>query len=135
LDPLGLTADILDHATVTTPSGGRHIYLTHFDGARNSQSKIGHKIDTRGEGGYVVAPGSLTKDGRYQGHFPLELPPVPLGLRAILLHTPPAAVSRPYNRDTPTGEVEELLGFIPADIQYGDWVAVLMALHDRYGEI
>ncbi len=126
-------ASLLDHATVKTPSGGKHIYLKHFSGARNSQSKIGLKVDTRGEGGYVIAPGSLTTGGKYHGHCPVKLPSVPLGFRAMLLHKPPAPVSRSYDRQTPTGEVEELLAYIPADVQYGDWVEVLMALHDRYG--
>ncbi len=124
-------AGLLDHANVHTPSGGRHIYCQHFDGARNTTSKIGPKIDTRGEGGYVVAPGSRTDGGGYHGTFPDALPIVPMGLRALLLHTPPAS-ARTFDRITPTGEVEELLTHIPADMSYGDWVAVLMALHDRF---
>lgn len=124
-------AGLLDRANVRTPSGGRHIYLRHFDGGRNSTSKIGPKIDTRGEGGFVVAPGSVTAGGTYQGEFPDDLAPVPMGLRAMLLHTPPAP-ARAFDRLTPTGEIEELLTHIPADVAYGDWLAVLMALHDRF---
>lgn len=124
-------AGLLDRANVHTPSGGRHIYCQHFDGARNTTSKIGPKIDTRGQGGYVVAPGSWTEGGSYLGFFPDDLPPVPMGLRAMLLHTPPAP-ARTFDRLTPKGEVEELLSHIPADLPYSDWVAVLMALHDRF---
>lgn len=123
-------AALMDHANVQTPSGGRHIYMRHFPGARNSQSKIANKVDTRGQGGYVVAPTSQTDGGIYQGSFPDTLPSVPMGLRAMLLHTPPPP--KPSNRITPTGEVEELLTYISPDSQYDDWLAVLMALHDRY---
>ena len=125
-------AGLIDRANVRTPSGGRHIYLQHFDGGRNTTSKIGPKIDTRGEGGFVIAPGSLTAGGSYQGDFPEILPPVPIGLRAMLLQAPPAP-PRTVDRLTPTGEVEELLAHIPADLPYADWVSVLMALHDRFG--
>lgn len=46
-----------DAVEVVTPSGGRHFYFT-FAGERNSASKIGPGIDTRGEGGFVIAPPS-----------------------------------------------------------------------------
>ncbi|MCZ4260976.1 bifunctional DNA primase/polymerase [Limimaricola sp. G21655-S1] len=124
-------ASLYDHAYVMTPSGGRHIYCQHFEGARNSTSKIGPKIDTRGEGGYVIAPGSQVAGGFYAGSVPLQLPPVPFGLRAMLLQAPPPP-PRNLDRLTPTGEVQELLSHIPPDLPYGDWVSVLMALHDRF---
>lgn len=124
-------ARLLKLANVRTPSGGRHIYFRDFEGGRNTTSKLGDKIDTRGQGGYVIAPGSMTEGGLYEGFFPDVLPPVPPGLRARLLHSPvsqaPAAA-----RQTPTGEVQDLLACIPADLPYGDWVAVLMGLHDRF---
>jgi hypothetical protein len=49
-----------------TPSGGRHLYfkLPDFDGApevSNSVDKIGHGLDVRGTGGYVVAPPVIGK--------------------------------------------------------------------------
>lgn len=125
-------ADLYDHAYVMTPSGGRHIYCQHFEGARNSTSKIGPKIDTRGEGGYVVAPGSQVAGGFYAGSVPHTFPKVPMGLRAMLLHAP-VAPARSFDRITPTGEVEELLAHIPADLPYQDWVSILMALHERFG--
>ena len=54
-----------DHAPeVRTPSGGIHRYYHFGDcGLRNTQSKIGPGIDTRGAGGYVVLPPSRTGDG------------------------------------------------------------------------
>lgn len=124
-------AGLLDKANVHTPSGGRHIYCQHFEGARNSTSKIGPKIDTRGEGGYVVAPGSKVAGGFYAGSFPDVLPKVPMGLRAMLLHTPPAP-ARTFDRPT-LAEVEEALTYINADLGYDEWLAVLAGIHDTFG--
>lgn len=46
--------------TVRTPSGGLHLYFTAPArlGLRNTQGRLGWKIDTRAAGGYVVAAGS-----------------------------------------------------------------------------
>jgi hypothetical protein len=51
--------------TVTTPSGGRHLYFRPPDWLtlRNTAGRLGPLIDTRGTGGYVVGPGS-TIDGK-----------------------------------------------------------------------
>jgi hypothetical protein len=53
--------------TVTTPSGGQHLYYRQpaAEQLGNSAGRIGWKIDTRGHGGYVVGAGSITVDGRY----------------------------------------------------------------------
>ena len=47
--------------SVTTPSGGLHLYFAAIEGReiRNSASLIGPMIDVRGAGGYVVGPGSI----------------------------------------------------------------------------
>jgi hypothetical protein len=37
-----------------TASGGLHLVLRHSPGVRNSQSRLGIGIDTRGEGGYAI---------------------------------------------------------------------------------
>ena len=52
---------------VCTPSGGLHLY---FRAPRdvslgNTAGKLGHHIDTRGIGGYVVGPGSSCRAGYY----------------------------------------------------------------------
>lgn len=72
--------------TVATPSGGRHLYFLvpprpGTPTLRNTQGErgrgLGWKIDTRGHGGYVVAPGSTTPDGPYRlldDRPPVELP-------------------------------------------------------------
>ncbi|MFB6676580.1 bifunctional DNA primase/polymerase [Streptomyces sp. NPDC056390] len=52
---------------VRTPSGGQHLYFTQPAGMRlhSTAGRLGHHIDTRGWGGYVVAPGSTTPNGTY----------------------------------------------------------------------
>ncbi|MFD3532532.1 bifunctional DNA primase/polymerase [Streptomyces sp. NPDC058664] len=53
---------------VRTARGGQHLYFTQPDGVRlgNTAGRLGKHIDTRGWGGYVVAPGSHTLDGFYE---------------------------------------------------------------------
>ncbi|MEU8760917.1 bifunctional DNA primase/polymerase [Streptomyces sp. NPDC048659] len=52
---------------VRTCRGGQHLYFTPPTGARlgSTAGRLGTHIDTRGWGGYVVAPGSTTPDGTY----------------------------------------------------------------------
>ncbi|KQK32136.1 hypothetical protein ARD30_07700 [Bosea thiooxidans] len=53
--------------TAGTPSGGWHIYLRADPKAwiPNSVGKLGEGLDIRGDGGYVVAPGSVIDDRSY----------------------------------------------------------------------
>ncbi|MFC6156118.1 bifunctional DNA primase/polymerase [Kribbella jiaozuonensis] len=54
--------------TVTTGSGGQHLYFRQPGEIvlGNTAGKLGWKIDTRGNGGYVVAAGSVTRGQRYR---------------------------------------------------------------------
>lgn len=60
----------------TTPSGGRHRVYRHpgegYIPIRKGTTIDGkeYKIDIRGDGGYIVAPGSLNAGGRYQWDQP-----------------------------------------------------------------
>ncbi|GAA5209652.1 bifunctional DNA primase/polymerase [Streptomyces thinghirensis] len=56
-----------DTHRVRTARGGEHLYFTQPDGVQlhSTAGRLGKKIDTRGWGGYVVAPGSTTPDGPY----------------------------------------------------------------------
>lgn len=87
LAALGLSQLIGAVPTVATPSGGRHLYFRDC-GLGNSTGKLGPKIDTRGAGGYVIAPGSVTANGAYSlltGPFtPEALTSVPEALTARL---------------------------------------------------
>lgn len=49
---------------ILTPSGGRHLYFRNDGSLKNSAGKVGAGLDIRAKGGYVIAPGSITSDGR-----------------------------------------------------------------------
>lgn len=55
-DLLGLG---LDTFVVESPSGGRHYYYSTDIPIGNSAQKIGDGVDVRGDGGFVVGPGSI----------------------------------------------------------------------------
>ena len=88
-------------ATVTavTGTGGHHLYfrLPDFAGApviKNTASALAAGIDTRGEGGYVVAPPSIHPNGNpYGWGAPDEFAAAPVWLLA-LLDTPKVADPR-----------------------------------------
>ncbi len=48
--------------TVTTPRGGKHYYFRN-DSQFTTRANVLPKVDTRGEGGYVVAPPSCNENG------------------------------------------------------------------------
>lgn len=71
---LGLDDETL---TVRTPSGGLHLYYASEGLAlRNSASKIRPALDIRGEGGFVVAPGSQIGDKVYEVVKPVAVKPI-----------------------------------------------------------
>ncbi|THA55745.1 bifunctional DNA primase/polymerase [Streptomyces sp. A1136] len=82
--------------TVTTPSGGRHLYFTAPAGVtmRSTQDILGRHIDTRAWGGYVVAPGSVTPAGAYRVTDDRPVAPLPNWLQAKLA-APPRIIARP----------------------------------------
>lgn len=82
---------ILATLRVKTGSGGLHAYYKRSLPLRNSAGTLGPGLDTRGEGGFVVAPPSQHYSGNEytwaQGQFPGETPliEVPAGLADKLL--------------------------------------------------
>lgn len=86
--------------TIATPSGGYHLYYlldyaTHD--LRNSASKLGPGVDTRGNG-YVVAPPSVVDGVEYVTREPRQpIRPLPEWIIAALTRpvvVPPAALPR-----------------------------------------
>lgn len=64
---------------VRTARGGEHLYFAQPPGVRlhSTAGRLAKKIDTRGQGGYVVAAGSVTPDGGYEvvdDRAPVALP-------------------------------------------------------------
>jgi len=82
----------IDDATVTqkTPSGGEHIlYSSNGHGIHNSSGELAPGIDIRADGGYIVAPPSLTDAGEYAWEVTYhptstKLLPLPASLIALL---------------------------------------------------
>lgn len=67
-----------------TGSGGYHIYLRCSQRLPNTANRLGPFIDTRGEGGYVVAPPSRNANGPYVWEADLNR----------ILPAPPALLAR-----------------------------------------
>ncbi|MFE5871691.1 bifunctional DNA primase/polymerase [Streptomyces roseifaciens] len=87
--------------TVRTPSGGWHLYFHPPYKVRlgNTAGKVGPLIDTRGWGGYVVAPGSTTPQGTYElvNRGPVE--GLPQWLAKVLI--PPRRPQEPPRASVP----------------------------------
>lgn len=88
-------------ATAKTAGGGEHRYFKYVPGVRN-RGKLGRGLDVRGSGGYVIAPGSVTAEGKeyiwldYDGEGLPPLADAPEWLLDLVL--PPATT---YTTATP----------------------------------
>ncbi|GAB3289117.1 hypothetical protein GCM10027563_25590 [Parasphingorhabdus pacifica] len=77
-----------DTYTVSTPGKGLHLYFqAPAEPELRSQTGRWWKVDTRGSGGYIVAAGSITHNGRYRAVRHAEIAPLPEWLVTAL--TPP----------------------------------------------
>ena len=68
LDKLTLENDELPETLIaSTPTGGKHyIFKTNEKVANVQDGRMGEGLDVRGEGGYIVAPGSVVDAGEYK---------------------------------------------------------------------
>ncbi|MFE2024602.1 bifunctional DNA primase/polymerase [Streptomyces hygroscopicus] len=80
-----------------TASGGAHLYFTAPDGVRltNTAGSIAPLVDTRAQGGYVVAAGSITPAGPYETLCGPVAAPLPSWLQTILRPAPKPAQTPP----------------------------------------
>lgn len=82
---------------VKTPSGGAHLYFNHDPDRplRNSISQLGPGLDVRGDGGYIIAAGSVGSSGSYEVTCDLPVADCPTWisdfLQAKKAHSAPAA--------------------------------------------
>ncbi|MEV0089120.1 bifunctional DNA primase/polymerase [Saccharopolyspora sp. NPDC050642] len=83
--------------TVTTPSGGTHLYFRAPAGVelRNTAGELGPLIDTRAHGGYVVAAGSVLPEGAYELYDDTKPAELPGWLVQALAPRPSQAISEP----------------------------------------
>jgi hypothetical protein len=77
-------------ATLTqyTPSGGLHFVFEHLPGLGNTASSIGPKLDSRGDGGYIVVAPSVVGERRYRWAGRQAPAPIP-GWLLTLVSKPP----------------------------------------------
>lgn len=94
--------------TSLTGSGGLHLLFAPSPRIRNSARRLGAGLDTRGAGGYVVAPPSVHPSGsRYawvEGREPWSIPLAPAPGWLLDLLDPPTA-PRPAPRSVQIGAV------------------------------
>ncbi|WP_103384360.1 bifunctional DNA primase/polymerase [Pseudonocardia dioxanivorans] len=81
-----------DTYTVRTPSGGYHLYFAVSDREvlRNTGGRLAARIDTRANGGYIVAAGSHRRAGMYRVVNRRPIAPLPGWLATALAPTAPA---------------------------------------------
>jgi hypothetical protein len=79
-----------DTYTVTTPTGGRHLYFHTEHELGNTAGTLGPLIDTRGQGGQVVAPPTQLSTGRYTLTHPAPVAVLPDWLATRLQPPPPS---------------------------------------------
>jgi hypothetical protein len=95
-------------ATARTAGGGEHRYFKHVPGIRN-RGKMGRGLDVRSSGGYVIAPGSVTAEGKeyvwldYDGEGIPPLADAPQWLLQLVL-PPPAAATLTTHYNYESGE-------------------------------
>jgi hypothetical protein len=111
---------------VRTRRGGLHLYFTAPPGLRlgntngRNERGLGWLIDTRGHGGYVVAPGSFVDLPDGTGHYEVlyDRPPAPLPDWLAALLTAPAGENPPAEcRSAAAGQVRDL----------GTWTATALS--------
>ncbi|MET8753213.1 bifunctional DNA primase/polymerase [Streptomyces sp. NPDC004667] len=79
---------------VRTPSGGLHVWYRAGDGpgwhcsSGSGRRALAWQVDVRAHGGYIVAPGTVTRDGAYEPVGPCRAPaPLPHWLAGELTRT------------------------------------------------
>jgi hypothetical protein len=103
--------------TASTPSGGTHYYFQHAAGVGN-RSGFEPGIDVRGEGGYVIVPGSMRHDGCYYAFTEAQEPSIaPAWLLALVVkpktNSPKANASGSnpvYSEAAINNELQKLMG-------------------------
>lgn len=111
LNTRGLLAGAFAH--VRTPSGGGHLYFAPSGDGNHQAGSTRSGLDSRGVGGYVVAPPSIIDGSRYQwaGVLPDRYGPV-LSWQSVLDTLAPKRPSVPAARQATPGRLEHLERFV-----------------------
>lgn len=102
--------------TIRTPRGGYHYHLVGR--LPNTASKFGPGLDTRGEGGYVLLPGSVIDGKEYVVVWDAPPAPVPEPLAALAMGSKRADAGKPQVPKA-NGHYDEALALIKAR----EWLA------------
>ncbi|MDA8287362.1 MAG: bifunctional DNA primase/polymerase [Actinomycetota bacterium] len=121
LDEHGLRTAFERTRQISTPTGGRHYYFAIDPAApaASTASRLGDGIDTRGEGGYVVVPPSLRRDGVYEvinDVRPFEIPDVLLDMlrpKPRVYEAPVEISDRPEHVGTWLGDMASRVATCP----------------------
>ncbi len=83
-----------DTFTVRSPSPSEHLYFRVGEDStlRNTAGRAGWRIDSRGHGGFIVAPGSVRRDGEYSVVHP---PPIAAFPQWLVPHFEPPPRPKP----------------------------------------
>lgn len=140
LSELGFEASKMSHVRITTQSGGAHLYFEWVDGIK-CRTGVLEGIDVRGEGGFVVGPGAVSKIGEYTvecTHIvddPIGLPVWPEFLMRKKFPSSTLEDQKPMDMDFPTFKSAVLS--IPNDGSLTEnddrdwWLRILMSVHNH----
>jgi len=135
--------EIPETAAAETPSGGSHLYFRAPPGVtiKSAKDTLGESVDTKGHGGYVVAPPSQTPDGAYRFREDAEgFAKAPFWLLSAASKDGPNsngrrpnAPSTGYEGDLDVEVVEDALSTIPPQPDYEKWYRIIAAVKDAVG--
>jgi hypothetical protein len=121
-----------------SPSGSIHYYFKHPRGGKikNSSSEIADGVDVRGDGGMVIAPPSVRKDGVYRWiNWGVSIADPPAWLIDLILAKSGHHGRSGDNSDVNIDELEAALMVVPNDekIKWDNWNRIGMALWGATG--
>lgn len=122
-----------------TRSDGYHLYVKHNPLLRTGTNRLGPGIDFRGEGGYVVAPGSVVDGKRYRMIRKASFPEAPAWLLNRIKAEEAARAQPTQSKPVRLSNLGEDKERVLDALQYIDcndrdtWVRVGMALCSGFG--
>ena len=123
-----------DTLMAESPSGSQHRYSKHPGGGiqiKNSASEIAPGVDVLGDGGMVIAPPSIRKDGVYRWLHDLPIADAPDWLIELVRRKPrPVGSNGSQPPEIDIGLLAAAMAVIPKDPQVDEpeWNRIGMAL-------